>query len=61
MTVREYIKYLKKLDQDKGIWVAYDFPCDMFEPIPDTVARAVHADIYGDIGVKEGDYVISAG
>lgn len=26
MTVREYIKYLKKLDQDKGIWVAYDFP-----------------------------------
>ena len=34
MTVREYIKYLKKLDQDKGIWVAYDFPCNMFEPTP---------------------------
>lgn len=61
MTVREYIKYLKKLDQDKGIWVAYDFPCNMFEPIVDNVAGIAHADIYGDIGVKEGDYVISAG
>lgn len=61
MTVREYIKYLKKLDQDKGIWVAYDFPCNMFEPTVDNVAGIVHADIYGDIGVKEGDYVISAG
>lgn len=61
MTVREYIKYLKKLDQDKGIWVAYDFPCNMFEPTVNNVAGIAHADIYGDIGVKEGDYVISAG
>lgn len=61
MTVREYIKYLKKLDQDKGIWVAYDFPCNMFEPTVDNVAGIAHANIYGDIGVKEGDYVISAG
>ncbi len=61
MTVREYIKYLKKLNQDKGIWVAYDFPCNMFEPTVDNVAGIAHADIYGDIGVKEGDYVISAG
>ena len=61
MTVGEYIKYLKELDQDKGIWVAYDFPCNMFEPTVDNVAGIAHAEIYGDIGVKEGDYVISAG
>lgn len=67
MTVREYIEYLKTLDQDKGIWVAYDFPCAMFEPIPDEVAEQAHVDIYGSdnenygIGVKLGDYVINAG
>ncbi len=67
MTVREYIEYLKTLDQDKGIWVAYDFPCAMFEPKPDKVAEQAHVDIYGSdnedygIGVKLGDYIISAG
>lgn len=67
MTVREYIEYLKTLDQDKGIWVAYDFPCAMFEPKPDGVAEQAHVDIYGSdnekygIGVKLGDYVINAG
>ena len=61
MIVREYIEYLKTLDQDKGIWVAYDFPCDMFEPIPDEVAGESHVNLFGGIGVKEGDYVIGAG
>ena len=67
MTVREYIEYLKTLDQDKGIWVAYDSLCDMFEPIPDSEAEEVHVNIYGSdneghgIGVKLGDYVINAG
>ena len=61
MTVREYIEFLKTLDQDKGIWVAYDFPCDMYEPKPDERAEAKHVWFYGDIGVKEGDYIISAG
>lgn len=66
MTVREYIEYLKTLDQDKGIWVAYDFPCNMFPPTPDTVAGERHVRIYGgegedSLGVKLGDYIISAG
>jgi hypothetical protein len=61
MTVREYIEHLKTLDQDKGIWVAYDFPCDMFEPIPDEVATEHHAMVFGEEVVKIGDYVISAG
>ena len=61
MTVKEYIEKLKELDQDKGIWVAYDYPCAMFEPMPDGVAGEHHAKVYGEIGVKEGDYVINAG
>ena len=61
MTVREYIELLKTLDQDKGIWVSYDFPCAMFEPTPDEIAEAIHVRYHGDIGVKEGDYIISAG
>jgi hypothetical protein len=67
MTVRQYIEFLKTLDQDKGIWVAYDFPCCMFEPTPDCVAEQKHVRIFGSdnedygIGVQLGDYIISAG
>ena len=61
MTVREYIEYLKTLDQDRGIWVTYDYPCAMFEPTPDETASEHHANFYGYLGVKEGDYIISAG
>lgn len=66
MTVREYIEYLNTLDQDKGIWVAYDFPYAMFDPKPNGVAEQDHVDIYGSdkekgIGVKLGDYIIIAG
>lgn len=61
MKVKEYIEYLKTLDQERGIWVAYDFPCSMFPPIPDERARAAHTEIFGTEGVKEGDYIISAG
>lgn len=67
MTVKEYIEFLKTLDQDKGIWVAYDFPCAMYEPKPDERAEAKHVRLFGEgsdltnIGVKEGDYIISAG
>ena len=67
MKVKEYIEYLKTLDQERGIWVAYDFPCAMFEPKPDARAEAEHVRIYGKDnerygkGVEEGDYIISAG
>jgi hypothetical protein len=61
MTVKEYIEYLKTLDPDKGIWVTYDFPYAMFDPKPDTLATERHVKLYGDIGVKLGDYVIEAG
>ena len=61
MTVKEYIEYLKTLDQNKGIWVAYDFPYSMFSPTYDIQAGEEHVKEFGDIGVKEGDYIISAG
>jgi len=67
MTVKEYIEFLKTLDQDKGIWVAYDFPCAMYEPKPDDIAGDDHVRYFGsegryfDLGVKKGDYIIVAG
>ena len=66
MKVKDYIEYLKTLDQERGIWVAYDFPCDMFDPTPDARAEAIHVNCFGKdsrygVGVEEGDYIISAG
>ena len=66
MTVAELIEHLKTLDQDRGIWVAYDFPCSLFEPIPDARADEDYVRIFGegakyDQGVKLDDYVIIAG
>ena len=56
MTVREYIKYLKTLDQDKQIWVRYD-TFIWFDPIPDEQAD----DSYWKGRVNPGDYIITAG
>lgn len=61
ITVRDYIEHLKTLDQDRNIWVSYDFPCNMFAPIPDMTATEMEYEVFGHIGVKEGDYIISAG
>ena len=61
MKVRELIAELSKLDQDRGIWVFYDYPCATIVPDP-PYARADKeaAEIFKDDGVKEGDYVINA-
>lgn len=60
ITVRDYIEHLKTLDQDRNIWVSYDFPCNMFAPIPDKTATEQEYEVFGHIGVKEGDYIINA-
>lgn len=66
MTVREYIEFLKKLDQDKQIWVVYD-TFTAFEPIPDEVADEDCVERLGrdsethGVGMKKGDYIIVAG
>lgn len=61
MTVGEYIEELKKLDRGKNIWVFYDYPYSAFPPMPDTVASKEAEEVYSKNGVKEGDYVITAG
>lgn len=73
MTVREYIEYLKTLDQDKGIWVLYDggnyedsgYAAGIFEPTvdKDTVLPplAEYVNKWYNNNVKEGDYLISIG
>lgn len=68
ITVREYIEYLKKLDQNKRIWVLYDgrnsedyaYSNGLFPPIPDDdTAFKPLTEIDDDVEV--GDYIISAG
>jgi len=61
MKVKDFVEYLQTLDQERGIWVAYDFPCAMYEPIPDEVAGYEHADRFWHLGVRKGDYVIDVG
>jgi hypothetical protein len=61
MTVRELITELQKLDQDRGIWVYYDYPCDAFEPLVDAQATKEDERIFKSEGVKKGDYIIYAG
>ena len=61
MKVKELIEELSKLDQEKGIWVAYNFPYDLFEPMPDHEADEDYLKYFKDKGVEEGDYIISAG
>lgn len=65
MTVKEYIEYLKTLDQDKGIWISYDCACSVFPPIPDYQMNYenesyVTIPSYKEAGVEEGDYIIDA-
>lgn len=70
MTVREYIEYLKTLDQDRGIWISYDgLNCDdvgytngIFKPTvdKDTVKLPLVEDANND-ELKVGDYLISIG
>ena len=57
MTVKEYIKYLKTLDPDKGIWVCYDGGCSWFSPVPDETADRPYR---GEM-IQPGDYIINAG
>ena len=59
MTVRELIRHLETLEQDRGIWVFYDGGYSIFAPVPDT--RADEYDQRESKGVKVGDYIITAG
>lgn len=72
MKVKELIAELQKLDQERGIWIIYDglnddgeaFTNGMFDPIPDDRVKKPleeYCKKYYDKGVKEGDYLITAG
>lgn len=61
MTVAELIELLKTLDQERGIWIIYDYPCSAFAPDEFSEADKDVAKVFEDEGVKEGDYVLYAG
>lgn len=61
MKVKELIAELQKLDQERGIWIAYDFPQAMIPPVPDDRADKIHVELFGEKqGVELGDYIINA-
>lgn len=61
MKVKELIEYLKALDPEKGIWVLYD-GFSYIIPTPDTTVKDDEiSDSNKEKGVKDGDYIISAG
>ena len=61
LTVRQLIEHLQTLDPDKGIWIAYDFPCALLLPIPDETADESYPEFFPREEVEVGDYVITAG
>ncbi len=61
MKVKELITELQKLDQERGIWIAYDSYYAMFPPVPDARADEQHVEAFGKKeGVELDDYVINA-
>lgn len=60
MKVKELIEELKKLDQEKGIWILYDYFA-ILEPIPDVKADEEYVKMYGKHGMELGDYIINVG
>lgn len=60
MKVKELIEELKKLDQEKGIWIEYD-GFAIFDAVPDAIADEEFMKYYNGDRVKEGDYIITVG
>ena len=60
MKIKDYIDYLKTLDQDRAIFVQYDSFLYL-EPIPDRGATRDEEKFHIDEGVHEGDYLICVG
>ena len=61
MKVKELIAELQKLDQEKNIWIIYDYPWDCFEPCFAEQIDAQKARVFKNEGCKRGDYVCFVG
>ena len=58
MKVKELIECLQKLDQERNIWVRYDYVY-FYEPtIDEDNINEWESKEYGEQGIKEGDYTI---
>ena len=60
MKVKELIEHLKKLDQERNIWIFYDFPYACSEPDFSEVGEW-QADCFKEEGCAQGDYAHWAG
>ena len=59
MKVKERREQLSKLDQDRDIWIGYDYPHDVQEPDFRTFEESDISDYFGDKEgrIKVGDYI----
>jgi hypothetical protein len=58
MKVKEFIEHLQTLDQERNIWVRYDYVY-FYEPtIDEDNINEWESKEYGEQGIKEGDYTI---
>ena len=57
MKVKDYIKHLQSLDQEKDLWVRYDLYATMEIPTPYAVTEEELATDH-DGQIKLGDYII---
>ena len=58
MKVKELIEHLQTLDQERNIWVRYDYVY-FYEPtIDEDNINEWESKEYGEQGIKEGDYTI---
>lgn len=60
MKVKELIEQLEKLDQEKQVWIFYDYPYAVLAPTIDGTADDQDVNVFGSKGVQKGDYYINA-
>ena len=60
MKVKELIEQLEKLDQEKQVWIFYDYPYAVLAPTIDGIADDHDVNILWSKGVKKCDYYINA-
>lgn len=59
MKVKELIEKLSRLDQERDIWIGYDYPHDVQEPDFRAFEESDISDYFGynDDRIRVGDYI----
>lgn len=58
MKVKDYVKLLQELDQEKEIVICYDCGYSYFDPIPQVITKENKSSLDFEDKYKIGDYII---